>query len=156
MTDTLAVLLEVFAERTRQDDKWGEQNWPIGGDVVFTVSANNSKANTEQDAQEGTLTWRHILHEEFWETFENEDSDPQSQRAELVQVAAVAVAMIECIDRKERLATQTIEFQLAGQAVRRFVNCKEVPPHTSGDGARSEESARGEEAPPQDSSQDVA
>ena len=154
MNNAMPVLLEVFAERTRQDDKWGEQNWSIGGDVVFTVSANNSKANTEQNAQEGTLTWRHILQEEFWETFENDDSDPQSQRAELVQVAAVAVAMIECIDRKARLATQTIEFQLAGQAVRRFVNCKEVTQDTSGDGKSAEESAQRPQASPADQASD--
>jgi hypothetical protein len=103
MNEAMPILLEVFAERTRQDDKWGIQNWPVGGDEIFECRANFAKWQCTEAAQEGTLTWRHILHEEFWEVFT--ESDPEAQRAELVQVAAVAVAMIECIDRRSRLAT---------------------------------------------------
>jgi hypothetical protein len=49
-------------------------------------------------AQEGTTTWKHILREEFLEAMAEED--PEQLREELVQVAAVAVAWIEAIDRR--------------------------------------------------------
>lgn len=47
---------------------------------------------------DGTITWRDILTEEVFEAYA--ESDPVKLRAELVQVAAVAVKMCEAIDRK--------------------------------------------------------
>lgn len=80
--------INVMEERTRQDDKWGEQN------------------------HEPTV-WLGILGEEFGELCQavNEtwfDNGPEERkkggyenmRAEAVQVAAVAVALIECLDRR--------------------------------------------------------
>lgn len=84
---TLNVLAEVVNERTRQDEKWGEQNHqpPI---------------------------WLGILGEEFGELCEavNEtvfDNGPEERkkggvanmRAEAIQVAAVAIAFVEMLDR---------------------------------------------------------
>ena len=80
---TLAVLHDVAKERNRQDEKWGKQDHKPGN-------------------------WLMILGEEFGEaceagcrlTFSDCDKDTAVAdfRMELVQVAAVAVAMIECID----------------------------------------------------------
>lgn len=78
-------LTAVWAERVRQDTKWGEQNHPPS-------------------------LWYHILGEEFGEVgkalnklafgpVEHTDQYLAEYREELVQVAAVAVAMIECLDR---------------------------------------------------------
>ena len=71
-----AVLAEVAAERHRQDEKWGEQNHDAG-------------------------KWMLILAEEVGEAAKAAlEGDVAQERAEYVQVAAVAVARIECIDRR--------------------------------------------------------
>lgn len=102
------IYLEIAMERQRQDAKWGEQNWPIRNEEAaltryYKDAAQLSKDLCDKMASLGTLTWRDILKEEFDEVFAEEDAT--AQRAELVQVAAVAVAMIECIDRKTRTNT---------------------------------------------------
>lgn len=86
---TQRVLLHVLGERERQDDKWGTQNHP-------------------------QMTWLGILAEEFGEAakevnelhFRSEwvgNADVRQRlRQELVQVAAVAVAAIESLDRNRR------------------------------------------------------
>ena len=78
-------MLDVLAERERQDAKWGEQN-------------------------HDPFTWLAILGEEYGECckealemkFANVE-DPSGYlanfRSELVQTAAVALAIIECLDR---------------------------------------------------------
>jgi len=71
------VLNEVRKERWRQDAKWGVQNHP-------------------------PLYWLGILGEEFGEVSKAMIEDqPRSTREELIQVAAVAVAAVECGDRME-------------------------------------------------------
>lgn len=151
MSETLHVLMEVMQERTRQDDKWGQQFHDIGGSWAFAPRAERAKRETEQAAQEGTITWRHILFEEFWEAFAEED--PIAQRAELVQVAAVAVAMIECIDRKARLAVRPpTTFKRPGL----FITHPSEEAHASGDGARSQKGTGCSTPPSQDAPQDVA
>ena len=93
------ILPEIAAERARQDAKWGEQNHPDGtGNEGFINRANMAKMSCNIAAKHGTITYRHILDEEVQEAFA--ESDPVKLRAELVQVAAVAVAWIECIDRR--------------------------------------------------------
>ncbi|MFD3929711.1 hypothetical protein [Streptomyces sp. NPDC058614] len=93
------VLAEVLAERIRQDATWGEQNHPDGtscpGD---TDSADMARRHCQQAADGGTLAWRHIMTEEWTEA--RAESDPAKLRAELLQVAAVAVAWVEAIDRR--------------------------------------------------------
>ena len=85
----------VLAERIRQDSKWGEQN-------------------------HGFAPWMCILMEEVGECAEavNEtifNNGPEARkrggldniRKEAVQVAAVAIAMVECIDRIEEQEAET-------------------------------------------------
>jgi hypothetical protein len=105
--ETRPVLAEVHAERLRQDAKWGEQNHP----VIDFVSALGMKTLREEAREEcdywaarGHCTWYNILKEEFYEAFA--EGTPEGQRAELLQVAAVAVAIIECIDRRAALAAR--------------------------------------------------
>jgi hypothetical protein len=106
------VLLEVADERVRQTDKWGEQNPPNGtgpsklpmpygsGSWSAAVAAESLKIITECAAQIGQCTWLHILREEVFEAFA--ESDPAKLRAELIQVAAVAVQWVEAIDRSKK------------------------------------------------------
>lgn len=96
---TKAVLREVLLERQAQDEIWGEQNHPDGTDKVNEVAANVTKAWNKVFAEAGDVDWKHVLDEEVLEAFAEED--PVKLRAELVQVAAVAVAWVESIDRRD-------------------------------------------------------
>jgi len=98
MPDLDTVLADIRAERARQDAKWGEQNHPNGtGRSGDPLVAEVVKADCDRAARDGKLTYRHILDEEVCEAFA--ETDPAKLRTELVQVAAVAVAWIEKLDR---------------------------------------------------------
>ena len=83
-----SVLQAVAIERARQDSKWGEQN-------------------------HGNFVWSAILGEEVGEAcmasleleFGDSENPMANLREELVQVAAVAVAWIECLDREGRVTS---------------------------------------------------
>lgn len=96
----LSALGEVYAERERQDAKWGEQNHPDGTATGMGEQRMADLARRLCDAahKAGQGTWRHILDEEVREAFA--EADPAKLRAELIQVAAVAVAWVEAIDRR--------------------------------------------------------
>lgn len=87
-------------ERYAQDAKWGPQNYPDGTGISTQDRdmAASHKRKVDDAASNGTLTWRLILLEEVAEAFA--ENDPAKLRAELVQVAAVATAWIEDIDRR--------------------------------------------------------
>lgn len=104
-----AALADVAAERTRQHARWGEQNHPLvppASELVVCsrlgiISADESKIACDLAHRSGRGTYAHILVEEVAEAVEacaihGETSD--EARAELVQVAAVAVQMVERID----------------------------------------------------------
>ncbi|MFE7236120.1 hypothetical protein ACFVAF_37010 [Streptomyces sp. NPDC057596] len=94
-----SVLAEVRAERARQDARWGEQNHPDGtGLPIFQHSVRRYRDTAERNAAAGVLAWRDVLLEEVHEVLA--ESDPAELRAELVQVAAVAAAWAEAIDRR--------------------------------------------------------
>ena len=104
MPDLDTVLADIRAERARQDAKWGEQNHPDGtGPGAMRdrtdagTTADAAKGNCERMFAEGRGTYLDIFYEEVCEAAE--EDDPAKLRAELVQVAAVAVAWIEKIDR---------------------------------------------------------
>lgn len=73
------ILEEIKQERERQEAKWGEQNHE-------------------------PLLWNAILGEEFGEVSKSIlERDTKNYREELIQVAAVAVAAIECLDRQNTI-----------------------------------------------------
>ena len=110
MSDTIDVLREVAAERIRQDTKWGEQNHPNGtGSAEWILQAAAAKNETDRQAKAGSITYLHILSEEVAEAFA--ENNPERLRAELVQVAAVSVAWIECIDRRAMTTEASDEAQ---------------------------------------------
>lgn len=102
-----SVLGEVMAERWRQHEKWGQQNhpdgtgpgrrWPGLFNHAMADTANIAKLQVDHEAKRGECTYGGILLEEVFEAMA--EGDRQNLRAELVQVAAVAVAWIEKIDR---------------------------------------------------------
>jgi hypothetical protein len=90
----------IARERDAQDAKWGEQNHPDGtAGAGRRTEARNATLWTNMQAAEKTLCWSDILEEEVAEALA--EDDPALLRAELVQVAAVAVAWIEAIDRRK-------------------------------------------------------
>lgn len=93
------VLTEIESERGRQDRKFGAQNCPDGtGGIAAACRAFRSRSDCDAADGLGRKTWRHILDEEVAEALAETEAD--RLRAELVQVAAVAVAWIEAIDRR--------------------------------------------------------
>lgn len=98
LTSTAQVLNEVYSERMAQDEKWGEQNHPNGtGDPYYVAWSERYRKTCDSAFNRGVGTWRDILLEEFYEALAEED--PEKLRNELIQVAAVSVAWVECIDR---------------------------------------------------------
>lgn len=94
------VCTEVHHERQNQHAKWGEQNHPDGtGAPADVAQAQAMRDRCDQSHANGTGTWADILVEEVAEALA--ESDPAALRTELVQVAAVAVAWVEAIDRRE-------------------------------------------------------
>lgn len=104
---TVAVAVACIDERAVQDAKWGESNHP---DVPAGVkipcaffgipSADAARLFCETAFRAGTGSNAHILLEEVSEAIEAAH-DPVHLRAELVQVAAVAMKWIEQIDRRK-------------------------------------------------------
>lgn len=90
----------VRREREAQDAKWGEQNHPDGTGLTLLdlERAEVARERCKEAAAEGRLTWRDILLEEVAEALA--EADPELLRAELVQVAAVAHAWVEALDRR--------------------------------------------------------
>lgn len=93
------VLAEVQAERERQDVKWGQQNHPDGtGNTSQQKDADRARRWCQDAFGAGYGTWSYVLAEEVAEA--NAERDPAKLRAELLQVAAVAVAWVDAIDRR--------------------------------------------------------
>jgi hypothetical protein len=93
------VLADIGAERVAQNEKWGEQNHPDGtGNRSQQERAEFARRWCESAFESGYGTWADVLNEEVAEA--QAERDPAKLRAELVQVAAVAAAWIEAIDRR--------------------------------------------------------
>ncbi len=92
-------LIDVAEELDRQRLKFGEQNHPDGtGGSAFKAAADTFRQLCDWDTKTGAVTWRIILQEEVYEALA--ESDPAKLRAELVQVAAVAVQWILALGRR--------------------------------------------------------
>lgn len=103
MTEINWPLVDVAGELRRQTDTWGQQNHIDGtGHVQFRHDSMVARTRCERARDEGTMSWRHVLAEEVAEAFA--ESDVVRLRAELIQVAAVAVNWAEHIDRRLRAA----------------------------------------------------
>lgn len=88
----------VDTERQRQLAKWGEQHHRDGTSIANESWAKQARANCQQAADEGVLSWAAVLYEEFTEAMAEED--PAKLRTELIQVAAVCAAWIADLDSR--------------------------------------------------------
>ena len=96
-----AIAGEIVDERIAQLDKWGVQSHPSyhSANAVrqMAVLADRWKQINDARVQDGSTAWDGILLEEVYEALA--EIDPLLRRAELIQVAAVAAAEVEAIDR---------------------------------------------------------
>jgi hypothetical protein len=95
----------VNRERDLQDRTWGQQDHPelpprVTRDLreVYRDRARYYQEENAYRVRAGTLAWDGILLEEAYEALS--EGDAEKREAELVQVAAVAVAMVEASRRK--------------------------------------------------------
>ena len=108
----VGIFEEICAERQRQDEKFGEQrNYPMLG-VYFdpfdhkkkqfptTAAFKNALERSRERTKTDMFGWLDILFEEVCEAFL--ETEPEKQREEMIQVAAVAVAIIEYLDRRPK------------------------------------------------------
>lgn len=107
------IFVMILNERFNQEKKWGQQNHPSvlvhpRGNAPRTPAERcrahgipdeeATKGTRARMAKEGHLTWTDIALEELAEAV-SEPND-KLRRIELIQLAAVIVAWIECIDRR--------------------------------------------------------
>jgi|SRR5579859_5199996 len=96
-TRMLAVMEEIVDERFRQDAKWGEQNYK-GGNGLASHLGLAGVYKTLNDLPSIQKTWKDVFLGEMHEAL-GATSD-EELRQQLVQLAALAVAWIQAIDRK--------------------------------------------------------
>lgn len=95
------ILEEIKKERIRQDKKFGKQDhspieWiAILSEEVGEASREAVDHHFEYGLDELKLSGRKIVIDDI------QDNRMRRYRKELIQVAAVAVQMIECLDRNE-------------------------------------------------------
>lgn len=104
---------EIKAERERQELKWGEQDHPILDPILINLSPqrmceeyeipseDRARQLVEIHDERRDLTYFHILMEEISEVASC-GSNVEELRKELIQSAAVLIAMIESLDRNGR------------------------------------------------------
>ena len=109
------VLGEVLAKRSAQDEKWGQQDLSVvtwQGRRSMAYAEAVSEMLWDQDfcdeaASEGVASWFLIARKELQEALEAATrGDRDATRAELIQLAAVAVAAVEAIDRGVDIARE--------------------------------------------------
>lgn len=109
-TPMARVLADIVRERVAQEEKWGQQNHPDGTGETWEFCSGQHDGWAEEAADDARRrcqeaperpwgdTYALILNEEVAEAFA--EQDPVALRAELVQVAAVAAAWVEKLDRE--------------------------------------------------------
>lgn len=108
---TTEVLLQVREERARQFAQYGDNSdledgtgplkpWlsPLRQSAAYEIERELRKEYLNHEAAHGKPTWMHLIREEVAEAFM--EDDPARLRAELLQVAALAVSWIEKLDAR--------------------------------------------------------
>lgn len=95
-----ATLDRIVVERVLQDLKWGTRRTHADGSggASAKLLADQARELCDRATELGVLSWAHILEEEVAESFA--EATPEKLEAELVQVAAVAVAWLEDLRRR--------------------------------------------------------
>jgi hypothetical protein len=89
---------ELRDERQRQEERFPDQHLPNGTSaMMFKAFEDKARRIVDEAAEQGELSWRQVLTEEFYEACAEED--PTKLRIELIQAAAVCLRWVEDIDR---------------------------------------------------------
>lgn len=102
------ILQRIAREREAQQSKWGEQTYPLGDFVatgelsshhvaLLNMHERTAKEVTAAAASAGQVTWADILYEELAEALTAPTKGALCE--ELIQVAAVCVAMVRDVRR---------------------------------------------------------
>lgn len=87
----------VWEERVRQITRWGLQRRPNGTSAeTWKLRELAAKDEYEAALEAGECTWVHILTEEVYEAFAEEDIE--KLKVELVQVMAVAASWLQHLE----------------------------------------------------------
>lgn len=105
------VLVEVAEERARQFERYGTNDdlelgmgpgaqWlgEYSLDAADEIERSMRRDYEYHEAAHGKPTWMHLIREEVAEAFA--EGDPAKLRAELLQVAALAVSAVEKLDAR--------------------------------------------------------
>ena len=94
------IIADLEDELGRAHAKHGSQSLPLGtrNGGMNLVWRRQAQASCDRATREGTLTWMHVIEEELAESACEED--PEKFRAELIQVAAMAVKAIKDLDER--------------------------------------------------------
>lgn len=93
----------VAVERHRQDQKWGAQDHPsFSHEKLDLVDREAVLGVCKALIERGETSWDAVLLEEVCEALAERDDAERLER-ELVQVAAVCVAWVECLRRRQRV-----------------------------------------------------
>lgn len=98
-----SALADVAAERFAQIEKWGDQTgltFGTTGTYEDLQRSYDARRACERAFAAGDGNYRAIITEEFWEVMAATSRD--NLREELVQLAAVAVAAVEALDKQGR------------------------------------------------------
>jgi hypothetical protein len=105
------IIQEIFREREAQIAQWGDQVLPFGtGGSEYRVLADQYRRQTDEANAAGTVTFADVLLEEVFEALA--EADPQKLRDELIQVAAVAVKVIQAIDKSTPVSADDLKAAL--------------------------------------------
>jgi hypothetical protein len=102
------IIDQLGVERLRQVEKWGQQDHPPIGRTLddihdreyYAAQAEQWKKRNDYRVEIGNLAWDGILLEEVFEALEKAGVDDDEYEKELVEVMAVAAAMIEANRRR--------------------------------------------------------
>ena len=92
------ILHDIITETARAE-KLHAKDYPDGTSANLTPLAQQFRMLAEAKEDVGMVTWADVLGEETAEAIS--ETDPARLRAELVQVASVAVRWIASLDRRE-------------------------------------------------------
>jgi len=110
----LDVLDDVRAERARQFAQYGTNDdledgtggsWlvPFTREGAAGIEKSLRRGYEAYETNHGTITWMHLVREEVAEAFA--EQDPETLRAEVLQIAALCVSWVEKLDARPEANT---------------------------------------------------
>lgn len=98
-TGIYRAVADVINERLRQERLFPDQHLPLGTDSTYWgIVEQAAKDDCYMGAVNGSLTWADVLREEVYEALAT--TEVEDTRREMIEVAAVALRIVEDIDSR--------------------------------------------------------